>query len=789
MPSRDNSRYSLMQVVDGPAFQQRISTRIPRKRPHAKFAHAHAVDGPSILPEGTLESAPQTRERGDPSGPVRSGCLRGRRNSKKRFGLSDPAVWNAIQKAMAQQNRLSSLVPHDTSPRKAGVFHRPSVPSRTSSRRKALNHFSKELGKYANAACAAGRLPVITPTESDEKASLHTLKPLIPYIQEFETAGFAVTSEQQRRWSPQKSDDQQHRESIDLDRHSWPNPHKENLDGQYETSVSSPSSNSGSIVEFTPPQKMHTTWAEPISVKKQSPPPLPPPKDTRPTGRMRLPWLRKRAPATNDKLPPRQRVGTMVETKKGEWRIANEDFNSKRKGPVDAPSKQARRESVNTTKRETPHDLAPPRTPAQLRASVKRSHVAGYVREVPSNQEEQHTHITWPDPEPRFRTERELAQVSLPRPPRARKKTDNTARHHHHPFFQHNHHSSFHHLHHVHGAPVVLEAQNSEKSPTRNLQKPLPEMKYPERRATSPVPKLPYTWKYAVSNASSLERALDTAQTRVESTKLQAANPPPLVADVRGAARSVKQSNRQQRHGHKHHPLLAKAACADRQVREYPQVPAEPALTKEYVKTGTTFGGNIAELKHVKSNISVQDEVKTKQNPEYFIRPPIQDRSPLASKEDVENTNAQTELTSLQSFVGANGQPAVLLKENDGKQSQDAVEANLQNGSTFPTGKPMATVEKSPSNLEAALEDLDVFFDTDDAAIDDRDVLRGLQVAVKAAADDMYDALIRHRTGLRIRRFLADLKSIDAIDAELGVNQPPRQWRAEKRRAGTLGHR
>jgi hypothetical protein len=77
---------------------------------------------------------------------------------------------------------------------------------------------------------------------------------------------------------------------------------------------------------------------------------------------------------------------------------------------------------------------------------------------------------------------------------------------------------------------------------------------------------------------------------------------------------------------------------------------------------------------------------------------------------------------------------------------------------------------------------LEVPFSTDDALINDRDVLQGLQVAVKAAADDLYDALIRDKTGLRIRRFLADLNSIDAIDAELAVNQPARQRRAEKRR-------
>ncbi|KAK1963717.1 hypothetical protein LY78DRAFT_186728 [Colletotrichum sublineola] len=69
----------------------------------------------------------------------------------------------------------------------------------------------------------------------------------------------------------------------------------------------------------------------------------------------------------------------------------------------------------------------------------------------------------------------------------------------------------------------------------------------------------------------------------------------------------------------------------------------------------------------------------------------------------------------------------------------------------------------------------------DDSAIDDRDVLRGLNIAISAACDEEVDAWIRRKTGVRIRRFLADLKAFESLGDE---NEPdPARERARKKRA------
>ncbi|TQV95866.1 hypothetical protein IF1G_05695 [Cordyceps javanica] len=70
-------------------------------------------------------------------------------------------------------------------------------------------------------------------------------------------------------------------------------------------------------------------------------------------------------------------------------------------------------------------------------------------------------------------------------------------------------------------------------------------------------------------------------------------------------------------------------------------------------------------------------------------------------------------------------------------------------------------------------------FEYDDREITDRDVLRGLHIAASAACDEEVDAFVRNQTGLRIRRFLADLMTLET----LAVNPPvdKKQWARQRR--------
>ncbi|KAK4180752.1 hypothetical protein QBC36DRAFT_10576 [Triangularia setosa] len=56
----------------------------------------------------------------------------------------------------------------------------------------------------------------------------------------------------------------------------------------------------------------------------------------------------------------------------------------------------------------------------------------------------------------------------------------------------------------------------------------------------------------------------------------------------------------------------------------------------------------------------------------------------------------------------------------------------------------------------------------DDRDISDRDVLKGLKIICAASADAEFDGLIRRETGLRLRRFLADLKTFEFLGGHQG---------------------
>lgn len=51
----------------------------------------------------------------------------------------------------------------------------------------------------------------------------------------------------------------------------------------------------------------------------------------------------------------------------------------------------------------------------------------------------------------------------------------------------------------------------------------------------------------------------------------------------------------------------------------------------------------------------------------------------------------------------------------------------------------------------------------DDRDISDKDVLQGLKIICAASADHDFDAWIQSKTGLRLRRFLADLKTFENL--------------------------
>lgn len=120
----------------------------------------------------------------------------------KRLGVADPFVWESVSRTLSQQHRLSLLVTPEKSPhQRSDTFD---APSRTSSQRRVLDRFAKDLQNYADATGARGRLPAIPSTATESRNTLHTVDELLPYHGEFQAAGLAITSAEQTEKSPRR---------------------------------------------------------------------------------------------------------------------------------------------------------------------------------------------------------------------------------------------------------------------------------------------------------------------------------------------------------------------------------------------------------------------------------------------------------------------------------------------------------------------------------------------------------------------------------------------------------
>ncbi|KAJ4421382.1 hypothetical protein N0V82_003763 [Gnomoniopsis sp. IMI 355080] len=93
--------------------------------------------------------------------------------------------------------------------------------------------------------------------------------------------------------------------------------------------------------------------------------------------------------------------------------------------------------------------------------------------------------------------------------------------------------------------------------------------------------------------------------------------------------------------------------------------------------------------------------------------------------------------------------------------------------STTMSPKPSTTSSELPVS-DAASESMpspEVAIEHSDKDINDRDILLGLKMAICAACDQDLDAWICNKTGLRLRRFLADLKAFDSVSQDRKTSQ------------------
>jgi hypothetical protein len=277
------------------------------------------------------------------------------------------------------------------------------------------------------------------------------------------------------------------------------------------------------------------------------------------------------------------------------------------------------------------------------------------------------------------------------------------------------------------GAVHGLPVISEDKSTTQSQAEPLQEA----TNRNSSIPVIPYTWKPAVSKPSSLENAVNKAANDIEESE---ENPRQVRKQVlRDLPPSTVDNANAILHLHEKRP------------------------TKLRVTSPHGHHALLADKRegHCKRT---EEELATQAHSQ-----------PLPAK-----------LTTTESALDMEREPIVRLQ-----RQPSAKQPVLASEKALPASPPCA--------LEIVLSDFDVFSDVedDDGDVTDRDVLRGLEVAMRAAADNGFDTRLRQKTGLRLRRFLADLMAVGAVDFDVGLglteDQPARTRRAKERQGPGRG--
>ncbi|KAI1451616.1 hypothetical protein F4805DRAFT_471531 [Annulohypoxylon moriforme] len=662
----DDNQYSLMQVSEFTEDHPYWGTLRHSQIPNMNSGRIKAAGKRPVYREGG-PTQPATNYDQHPSKPKQTGQTTQPTGGRRTKGMSVSGQSRGPvreKRSLDQQRRLSTLViPEDAV---AESDHLSDVPSRTSSQRKNLNRFTRQLTKYADAAAVAGTAPAMTPTESESKLSYHTVQQLLPYRKEFQRVGLAVTSAEQSRRSPIKPEGSRqpinHPLRVVVESVCTSTDSDEQDEAESEDSCSS----SGSFVEFTPGGSLIEALPSPIPMPKQKSPSK---------GKGIFPWLKKKSPAREVHVEQHEPQRPRPRPLAGDIRVQSQ--------PRTIDPKNVRGLRKSHAFKDLP--LLPPAPPTPTKpplgstkpfinpASSKRPPLRTLPSiDVKQNRGELRPELAssraGPGPGPRqsaMHTGLRRRDGAAPRVPR----------------------------------PETIE-EEKENSPTRTIQTtihldPLPEPKgtpapsvtigqqsqgVSPQTTPSTVPSLPYPARHASRRPSSLERALDEVSEQLEKMEQQAdkldqicSRPPTLIERT-----NLKES---------HIPS--------------PESNQQPAMTAP--------------------------------------------SRPLKSTEEVIYTNQKT--------------PSIETPHPRPKKPLPPPPEPTKISPSPPHKRPLPSppVDKTLPRLpktEDLLNDLDVFFDYDDADINDRDVIKGLQVAIHAAADNV------------IRRFLADLRAVGEMQQE-----------------------
>lgn len=719
----------------GPFSTSRMTTAwadlfrpVPSSERKPEYAHVGSLDGSSSMeltkfPRNNAKRhasyvarAPPTSRSARPIGNPSQQCrsASSRAMADNRLAPLGPLAEESLSMGLSQQDCLSCLM----SPTKNKPLPNPAPePPQTRDQSRTLARFTKQLEKYSAAVNSDGKpeLPRSTPTVSDSPTTLDTVTELLPYHRQFKAAGLAVTSREQM---PRILESTHQRRLAANNRNAR---HAPMAPVQVDGSTVTPSEQESVPEESTAPH-VHEGEADPSGPQTQQEASN---RTATPVNKNLLPWFRKKDVPTavkshsNRKFsidhihPSRATAADPYLTPSDNLGIIDAYFNS----PSPATSQNKQPESHNTSlSSSSPHRATSlvDRTPRK-EPPIER-------QPVPRRSLRRHMEDTsqWP-----------TAGVLI-----------------------HNNSPS----------PEDHENESADISAGMEERPPVP--------AKDPTP----------------DRSQPSATTEKVRKSAESGNGPPVPPKVSHSERSIVGFTKD---------LEKKPATPP---KDLPQTQSQSqavsrhhsgqSLCKPWSRVTVLRRKSHAKLPPVPATIKEESEATTEQ----LGKP--------SSTHNLQDANTVPQLPATWSCaVGRSSSfekalDAVIQKLDDmderrqyerkmdleaAKQAAVKLEASQQLVSSFssPSGSRSRrqTEDKLESPTEVPVSDTNESAAYLDRDIDDRDILLGLKMAICAACDEDLDTWIRDRTGLRLRRFLADLKAFDAVskDRKPSASQAPRR--------------
>jgi len=682
-------------------------------------------------------------------------------------------------------------------------------PSRTSSQKKAFKYFTKELERYADITSAPGKRADFSPTISPTPLSLNTLEEFLPYRDQFLAAGLAVTSTDQR--SPKGKEKERAPTAVGSSGHVTRYSDYAQLDGsprvREHTSSSSPSSGEtlihfnddldpvalALIDELPEPkhkakssrEKVRSRWFHrkdhPVagvqaaafnatettgplehppeatsSRRPSSPGPPQLPEKSRPREQNALETTGQSAPVSVHASRPSRRRDTIKTGKlpelpeNAQWRKPSQPHRE----PPPAPAKVADALVERAPAHGHTHRPSGIRPVGRTAAAPLRTRSASHVRnrhaplanptlehrqstpfEQPSDvlmlragHPGYHGHCQTQDAGKGLNTKRSK-EKALPTPPPVasdvKEQTDELMLKAGHP----GHHERPADARGASGSNVLQDKANS-ISPTP------PAVVHHSGNST---PELPVTWKYAVGTPSSFEQALDDVVRKLDemqpSQTVPGGSQTEEPSKLRPSVTLPKQDNSPHQYVEEAESHLHKLADKASELVVTAACELQSQLYKAPAKAAKAVLSRDSKLKRARAMRRLRLDKEQGPNPEAVQKP----------------RGAPTEPTPPQKPAAAEPEPPPEPKKKPRKQAS-------RPGEQHPRTK------KATNAPPLAIEKQTIPHQDDD--IPDRDVLKGLKLAVSAACDENLDFWIRQKTGLRLRRFLADLKTFEDLESQ-----------------------